>query len=88
MQTIKPAKHQIFARPTIAENKTKSGILLKEATEKPQTAEVINIGSEVNQFKPKDKIIYKMFTTTEIKLNDEQFILIDEEDVLGKVIET
>lgn len=89
MQTIQPASKQIFAKPTEAEKTTKSGFILSEnAVDKPRTAEVINVGSEVKWLKAKDTIVYKMYTTTDIKLNNEDFMLIDEVDVLGVVVET
>lgn len=88
MQTILPNNTHIFARPSEAETKTKSGILLTDnVAEKPKTAEVINVGSKVTNYKAHDTIIYKPYASTDIKLNSEDFLLIDEEDVLGKVVE-
>lgn len=89
MQTIKPAAKQVFARPTEAETRTKSGFILSDsAVDKPRTAEVINVGSEIDWIKPKDTIVYKMYTTTDIKLNNEDYMLIADEDILGVVVET
>lgn len=88
MQTIKPASKQIFARPHEAIAKTKSGLLLSAgAAEKPQMATVLNIGDEVKGYKSNDVIVYKLFTTTDIKLNGDDYILIEDEDVLGTVLE-
>jgi chaperonin GroES len=88
MQTIKPTGNNIFAKPDEAETKTKSGILLSEsAVEKPKMASVINIGDEVKHIKPKDRIVYKSYTTSEIKLNDVEYFLVAEEDILGHVVE-
>lgn len=88
MQTIRPAKTQIFAKEANKTTKTKSGILLTEdAAEKPLIAEVINVGSKVDWVQQHDQIIYKPYATTEFKLNDEEYILIDEADVLGVVAE-
>lgn len=88
MQTINPANDQIFAKPDEAETKTKSGIILSEnVAEKPKTAVVINVGKDVKQFSRDDRIIYKPYAMTDIKLNNDDFILIAEEDVLGKVVE-
>lgn len=88
MQTIKPASNQVFAKPHDEINKTSSGIFIPSGKgEKPQTAEVINVGSDVKECKQKDTIIYKRFTTTEFKLNDEQYILLEDQDVLGLVLD-
>lgn len=88
MQTIKPASKQVFAKPTEVEKKTKSGFLLSDAAiDKPKTAQVINVGSDITWLKQGDTIVYKQYTTNDIKLNDEDFLLIAEEDVLGTVLE-
>ena len=88
MQTVQPAKNQLFCKPVEAESKTASGILLTTAAlEKPKLAEVINVGKDVKQFNPKDQIIYKSYSTTEIQLNRENFFLVAEEDVLGVVVD-
>lgn len=87
--TIKPSKSNLFCRPEKAEDtQTASGLFIpKKSQDAPQTAEVINIGADVQGFKQKDKIVYKPYATTEIKLNNETFFLIAEEDVLGTVVE-
>lgn len=86
--TVKPAKNQLFCKHDEAEAKTASGILLPStATEAPKTATVINVGEDVLDFKPHDTIIYKDYTATEIKLNNDDFFLISVDDVLGTVIE-
>ena len=89
MQTINPGSTQLFCKPSEKQTKTKTGILLADnIAEKPQTAEVINIGSKVTEYIPKDIIVYKSYATTEIKLNGDEYLLISEEDILGKIVET
>ena len=63
--------------------KTKSGILLGEAKEKPAYATVESVGPDVKVVKPKDKVVYKEYTTTDIKLEDTDYIILKEEDVLA-----
>lgn len=89
MQTVKPGPKRLFCKPDEAQGTTtKSGfILAKEAQEKPQTAEVINVGNGVKNYAQKDTIYYKPYATTDIKLEGKQYFLIDEDDVLGTVIE-
>lgn len=88
MQTIKPNKTQVFAEPDEAETVTKTGIILTQsAQEKPKTAKVINVGDKVTFLKPKDKFAYKPYAATEIKLNNKEYLIIDEEDVLGVVLD-
>lgn len=88
MQTIKPAKNQVFAKPTEAETKTASGFILStQNAVKTVTAEVINVGSGIDWVSAKDIVVYKQYTPTEIKLNGEDYLLIPEEDILGVVKE-
>lgn len=87
MQTIRPNHNQVFAKPDDAEKKTASGILLTEAAEKPKTAVVINVGSDVTSVRPDDRFVYKPYTITDIKLNNEDYLLISDEDILGVVLD-
>jgi chaperonin GroES len=87
MKTIKPAPNQLFCKPDEAEKTTKSGFIL-QSVEKPKTAQVINIGDTVSTYKPKDTVIYKSYATTELKIDEVEYILIHQDDVLGVVVET
>lgn len=62
---------------------TKSGILLGEAKETPAYATVESVGPEVKDIKNGDKIVFKQYSTTEIKIDDTDYILVKEEDVLA-----
>jgi chaperonin GroES len=87
-QTIKPAPTQLFCKVAEAETRTKSGFYIPEKhAERPQMAEVINIGSKVSDFQQKDLIIYKPYATVELKLDGKEYFLVDQEDVLGTVLE-
>ena len=89
MQTIRPAKNQLFCQPDEAEKKTASGLLLTDnAAEAPKTAKVINVGDGVQYFSSKDTIVYKSYSTTDVKLDGKDYFLIAEDDVLGTVVET
>lgn len=57
------------------------------AAEKPQTAKVINVGNEVKDYKTNDTIIYKPYSISDIKLNGEEYFLVDQIDILGTVLE-
>ncbi len=80
---LKPLKDRIVAKIEKPLEKTKSGILLGEAKEKPAYAVVESVGPEVKSVKPGDKIVYKEYSTTDIKLEDTDFIIVKEEDVLA-----
>ena len=80
---LKPLKDRVVAKIEKPIEKTKSGILLGEAKEKPAYAVVESVGPEVKTVKKGDKIFYKEFSTTEIKLDGEDYIILKEEDVLA-----
>lgn len=80
---IKPLKNKIVAIKEEPLTKTKSGILLGEAKEVPAYAVVEAVGPEVENIKKGDKIIYKEFSTTNIKVDDKDYIIVADEDVLA-----
>ena len=80
---LKPLKDRIVAVVEKPREKTKSGILLGEAKEKPAYAVVESVGPEVKGVKKGDKIVYKEYSTTEIKLDDKDYVIVKEEDVLA-----
>ena len=80
---LKPLNDRIVAIIDKPLEKTKSGILLGEAKEKPAYAVVESVGPEVKDVKKGDKIIYKEYSTTEIKIDEHDYIILKEEDVLA-----
>ena len=77
-----------------AEETTKSGIILtSQSKEKPQQAEVIAVGpgiladgTEIKmEVKVGDKVIYSKYAGTEVKLEDEEFIVVKQSDILAIV---
>jgi chaperonin GroES len=81
--TLKPLKDRVVAIVEKPLEKTKSGILLGEAKEKPAYAVVESVGPEVSSVKKGDKIVYKEYSTTNIKIDDIDYIILKEEDVLA-----
>lgn len=80
---LKPLKDRIVAVIEKPLEKTKSGILLGEAKEKPAYAVVESVGPDVTGVKKGDKVVYKEYSTTEIKIDDKDYIILKEEDVLA-----
>ena len=80
---LKPLKDRVVAIVEKPLEKTKSGILLGEAKEKPAYAVGESVGPEVESVKKGDKIVYKEYSTTEIKIDDKDYIILKEEDVLA-----
>lgn len=83
---LQPLGDYVVAKGEEAETKTASGLYLPEkAAEKPKTAKVLAVGKEVKQVKVGDRIVYKSYGTTEVKVGAEEYILVKEEDVLATV---
>lgn len=80
---LKPLKDMIVGKVEKPAEKTASGILLGEAKEKPAYVVVESVGPEVKGVKAGDKIIYKQYSGTEVKVDEIDYILIREEDTLA-----
>ena len=82
---LRPLGDKVVLKQLEAEETTKSGIILAaKAQEKPQQAEVIAVGpggvidgKEITmQVKKGEKVIYQKYAGTEVKLGDEEFIIV------------
>ncbi|WP_101773662.1 co-chaperone GroES [Peptostreptococcus faecalis] len=88
---IKPLGDRVVLKKIEAEEKTSSGIILTGAAkEKPQFAEVVAVGSGIVDGKEikmelvlGDKVIYNKYAGTEVEIENEEFIVIKQEDVVG-----
>jgi len=81
---IKPLGDRVVAVKEEAKTKTASGLYLPDnAKEKPVLAKIIAVGKEVENVKDGDKILYKEYTTTEIKIDGTEYLIVREEDILG-----
>jgi chaperonin GroES len=84
--TIQPLGDYVVAVAEEAETKTASGLYLPEkAAEKPKTAKLVAVGKDAKQLKVGDRIIYKSYSTTDVKVGADEYILVKEEDVLATV---
>jgi chaperonin GroES len=83
---LQPLGDYIVAQAEEAASKTASGLYLPDkAQEKPKTAKVVAAGPNAKQVKVGDRIVYKTYSTTEVKVGADEFILVKEEDVLATV---
>ncbi len=84
MSKIQPLADRIVAEAVEASEKTDSGFYLpQDAKEKPQMAKVVAVGKDVTEVKKGDTIIYPKFGTTDIKIDNDELMILKEEDVLG-----
>ncbi|MGI6188899.1 MAG: co-chaperone GroES [Clostridiales bacterium] len=91
---IKPLGDRVVIKVLESEETTKSGIVLPgSAKERPQMAEVLAVGpggivdgKEVKmEVKVGDKVIYSKYAGTEVKLDDNEYIIVRQSDILAVV---
>ena len=91
---IKPLGSRVLIKMKEGEETTKSGIILAGgAQEKPQIAEVIEVGpgeiidgkNEAMHVKKGDNIIVSEYSGTKIKYEGENYIIVRQDDILAKV---
>lgn len=83
---IKPLAHYVVAQTEKKPEKTASGIYLPEsAQEKSEAAIVRAVGAGVKDVKVGDRAIYKSYSSTTIKLDNEEYLIIKDEDILATV---
>jgi chaperonin GroES len=91
---LKPMTDRVLVKPIAREEVTKGGIVLPDtAKEKPQEGKVLAVGdgrlSEDGKripldVKVGDVVIYAKYGGTEIKIEDEELIILRESDILAK----
>ena len=93
---VKPVGDRVVLRQLAAEETTKSGIVLPgQNKEKPQQAEVVAVGPgavvdgklEPMDVKVGDKVIYSRFVGNEIKLDDDEVMVVSQKDILAIIEE-
>ena len=91
---LRPLGDRVVLQYQKAEDKTQSGIILPDsAKEKPQEAVVIAVGSGSDEkgkavemhVKPGDKVIYSKYAGTEVKLDEEEYIIVGQSDIIAVV---
>ena len=92
---IKPLNDRVLIKMVEAEETTKSGIILSSGSqEKPQIAEVIEVGpggvdedgkKVVMQIKKGDKVITSKYSGTEVKYEGTEYIIVKQSDILAIV---
>ena len=80
---IKPLGERLVLKEIEAPETTASGLVLAGQKEEPQMAEVIAVGTKAEEVKKGDKVFYKKYSGTKVKLNKEEFIVIELEDVIA-----
>ena len=83
---ITPLADRVVAVREEAKTQTARGIYLPDSSkEKPVLAEVKAVGTDVKHVKVGDKIIYKEYSTTELKIDTVEYLIVKEDDILATV---
>ena len=87
---LAPLADRVVLKQLVAEETTASGIVLPgQAQEKPQLATVVAVGpgtkEEKMELKVKDQVVFSKYAGTEVKIEDEELIIIKQQDVLAVV---
>ena len=78
---------KILVKPSEAEDKTASGIIIPEtAKEKPQNGKVVMVGAdkkdEPMEIKVGDQVLYGKFAGQELNIDEEDYLLLSQSDIL------
>ncbi|ABX06314.1 MAG TPA: co-chaperone GroES [Herpetosiphon sp.] len=93
---IRPLADRVVIKPQAKEEKTKSGLFLPDTAnkEKPQEGLVVAVGEGKLDDNGKrvpvavqvgDRVLFAKYAGTEIKLDDEDYLILAEKDILAVV---
>ncbi|MEW6027028.1 MAG: co-chaperone GroES [Planctomycetota bacterium] len=92
---LRPLDDRIVVKPLEREGKTKGGIVLPDTVkERPQEGEVMSVGNgklldtgkrAPLSVKKGDKILYGKFSGNEVKINNQEYLIMSESEILAKV---
>ncbi|MDD2716024.1 MAG: co-chaperone GroES [Candidatus Wallbacteria bacterium] len=91
---LKPLANRVVVKPMKQEEVTKSGIVLPDTAskERPQEGKVVAVGPgkllesgkrEPLEVKENDKIIFSKYAGTEIKIQEEDYLILTDSDILA-----
>jgi len=85
---IQPLGARVLVQPLEQEARTSSGIFVPEtAKEKPQTGLVVAIGDDEEiKVSVNDKVLFAKYTGVEIKLDGQEFLLMENSDILARML--
>ena len=87
---INPMNGRVLVRPLETAEETKGGIIIPDtAKEKPREGEIIAVAEDATEeVAVGDRVIYKEYGGTEVKVDDQTYMLLDTDDLLVKYVET
>jgi chaperonin GroES len=98
MMSIKPLADRAVIKPKPQEEKTKGGLFLPDTAskERPMEGEVLSVGEgrlDDNgrrvpmAVKPGEHVLFAKYAGTDFKIDDEEYLIVSEKDILGVVVE-
>ena len=93
---VKPLGDKLIVKRSVAADRTESGIFLPEsAKDKPREGEIVAVGNgnlnrETGEYLPftvkkGDRVIFSSYAGTEIKIDDADYLIMTEDDILGTI---
>jgi chaperonin GroES len=92
---FKPLRDRVFVRYSSEEEKTSGGLFIPDtAKEKPQRGTVVAVGPgritddgklQPVEVKVGDTILFEKYSGSKISIDEEEYLIIREEDILGKI---
>jgi chaperonin GroES len=77
----------VFVSYTEELEKTAGGLYIPDsAKEKPQSGKVEAVGDEVKSLKVGDKILFDKYSGSKINIDNKEYLIIKEEDILGILV--
>ncbi len=94
--TLRPLGDRVIVKPAAKEEMTKAGIILPDTVDKerPEQGEIIAVGPgrlldngsrAAMSVKVGDKIVFKKYSPDEVKLGNEEYLVISESDVMAVI---
>ena len=88
---LKPLHDNVILKKEKLEDRTSSGIILTTTQDEPDYATVLEVGEGIIvegklrpvSVKKGDKVVYKKYSTTSFKYQDEEYLVINEKDILA-----
>jgi chaperonin GroES len=92
---VRPLNDKVLIERAKAEEKTKGGIILPDSSkEKPKEGKIVSVGTGriaengerlSFQVKANDRVLFKSYAGTDVKIDGKEYILMSEEDILAIV---
>ncbi len=93
---IRPLQDRVIIKPLEEKETSEGGIIIPDtAKEKPQKGEIMAVGSgkvmddgkkQPLEVKKGDKVIYGKYAGTEVKIEEKEYLLMREDDILGILV--